>query len=285
MDWFEEKLELDQGRVAKIAVKRLLASRQSAFQKIDVYDSQAFGRLLVHDQVIMASESDEANYHEMIVHVPLCVHPEPRRVLVIGGGDGGTVRELLKHTRVDSIHLCEIDAAVVEVCRQHFPIMAGSLDDPRVTCHFEDGAAFVAGRKNCYDLILVDSSDPIGPAERLFQEGFYRDLSAALRSDGMVVSQSESLHYHRRTIGRLAEFCAGIYPIYQYFYTMVPTYPSGCIGFSFCSKRYDALRDFKPERIADLGPLRYYNETMHRAAFALPEGFRRFLAQALSTAT
>lgn len=278
MNWFEEQLEIDKGRIAKVAVRRLLASKTSPFQQIDVYETEAFGRMLVHDQVIMATEADEAHYHEMIAHVPLCVHPNPRNVLVIGGGDGGTVREILRHQQVERVELCEIDRMVVDVCREYFPLMSAGLDDPRVRCHFEDGAAFVGARKGEYDVIIVDSSDPVGPAEVLFREGFYRDLFAALRDDGILVSQSESFHYHRDTIAALVAFASDIFPIYQYYYTLVPTYPSGIIGFSFCSKRYDALKDFLPSRAATLKSLSYYNEQMHRAAFVLPESARAFFA-------
>lgn len=284
MDWFEEQLEIQRGRAVRIAVKRLLVSRQSPFQKIDVYDTVSFGRMLVHDQVIMATESDEAHYHEMIAHVPLCVHPNPQKVLVIGGGDGGTVRELLKHPDVETVHLCEIDEMVVEVCREYFPGLSGGLSDPRVNCFFEDGAAFVEARKGEYDVIIVDSSDPIGPAEVLFQERFYRHLHAALREDGILVSQSESFHYHREIIENLAAHAAAIFPVYRYYITMVPTYPSGVIGFSFCSKSYDPLADFRPERITPLGRLRYYNRDIHRGSFALPESFRSFLESALPPA-
>ncbi len=277
MNWFEEQLETDKGRIAKIAFQRHLLSRKTPYQQIDVYETEAFGRMLVHDQVIMATEADEANYHEMIAHVPLCVHPHPKRVLVIGGGDGGTVREILKHDCVESVHLCEIDEQVVEICREYLPGMSAGLADPRVRCFFEDGAAFTAARKKEYDVIIVDSSDPVGPAEVLFQEQFYRDLHAALRHDGILVSQSESFHYHQDTIGRLISFAARIFPIYRYYHTQVPSYPSGSIGFSFCSGKSDPLTDFRPERVVSLGALRYYNQDIHRAAFVLPESFRIFV--------
>ncbi len=281
MDWFEEQLETHRGSAVRIAVKKLLASRQTPYQKIDVYDTVAFGRMLVHDQVIMATEADEAHYHEMIVHVPLCVHPNPRKILVIGGGDGGTVREILKHRNVELVHLCEIDEAVVAVCKEYFPGLSSGFSDPRVKCFFEDGAAFVEARKCEYDIIIVDSSDPIGPAEVLFQERFYRNLHTALREDGILVSQSESFHYHRNIIGSLIGHATGMFPVYSYYYTLVPTYPSGTIGFSFCSKKHHALDDFKPERIPPLGRLQYYNRAIHRAAFTLPESFRIFLESAL----
>ncbi len=277
MKWFEEQLEVKDGRIMKIGYTNKIASMKSEFQQIDVYQTQAFGRMLVLDDVIMVTEFDEANYHEMIVHVPMTIHPDPRSVLVIGGGDGGTLREVLKHESVKRADLCEIDPGVVEVSKKHLPGLAESFDDERVTVFYEDGAAFVKKHKDTYDLILVDSSDPIGPAEVLFQEAFYRDMYNALTVDGIVATQSESFHYHRSIIRKIAEFSRRIFPVYEYYYTMVPTYPSGVIGFSFCSKSRHPLKDFNAFRAKHLSALKYYNPAIHRAAFNLPEQFRKSL--------
>lgn len=278
--WFEELLEIKDGRVLKIAYKKLLETHQSRFQKIDVYDTAPYGKMLVHDEVIMLTEFDETHYHEMIAHVALNVHPNPRRVLVIGGGDGGTLREVLKHKEVETAHLCEIDGDVIEVCKRHFPNLSSSFSDPRADVFTEDGAAFVEKYENYYDAIIVDSSDPIGPAEVLFQEKFYRGMFNALKDDGIVITQSESFMYHRDIIGNIASFSRKIFPIYHYYYTMVPTYPSGLIGFSFCSKKYHPQDDFKPHRAAALTDLKYYNEAIHRASFSLPQAFAGFLKNA-----
>ena len=275
--WFEEQLELKDGRLMKIQYKELLESVQSKFQKIDVYDTVPFGKMLVHDEVIMLTEFDEAHYHEMIVHVALNVHPHPRRVLVIGGGDGGTLREVLKHQQVQNAHLCEIDDRVIEVCKRHFPNLNLSFDEPRAEVFIEDGAEFVKARKNFYDVIIVDSSDPIGPAEVLFQEQFYKSMFNALTDDGIVITQSESFLYHRDLIGNIASFSKKIFPHYYYYYTLVSTYPSGMIGFSFCSKKYHPVEDFDPARVQTLHGLKYYNKEIHKAAFALPQGFLEFL--------
>lgn len=275
--WFEEKLELEAGRVMKIEYSRKLESVTSPYQKIEVYDTKPFGKMLVHDDVIMLTEFDEANYHEMIAHVPLCIHPGAKNVLVIGGGDGGTVREILKHPEVESVHLCEIDREVVRVSRRHFPQISSGFDDTRVEAFYQDGAEFVRQRKNHYQVIIVDSSDPIGPAEVLFQETFYRDMFNALTPDGIVVTQSESFLYHQDIIESLVSFNRRIFPIYEYYYTLVPTYPSGVIGFSFCSKKFHPLRNFQQENCHHLEGLRYYNQEIHRAAFALPENFIQFL--------
>lgn len=279
--WFEEKLEIEAGRVLKILTKELIESRQTPFQKIDVYDTVPYGKMLVHDEVIMLTEFDEANYHEMIAHVPLCVHPNPQKVLVIGGGDGGTLKEVLKHPDVEAAHLCEIDKDVVEICTHHFPNLSVSFSDPRSELSFKDGAKFVRDHPNHYDVIIVDSSDPIGPAKVLFQEPFYRDMFAALKEDGIVVTQSESFIYHQDIIQQLATFNREIFPKYNYYTTMVPTYPSGMIGFSFCSKRYDPVEDFRPERAENLTQLKYYNPGIHQAAFTLPNEFSNTLTNIL----
>lgn len=278
--WFEELLEVNVGRVIKIAYNELLESHRSAFQKIDVYDTVPYGKMLVHDDVIMLTEFDESHYHEMIVHVALNVHPNPQRVLVIGGGDGGTLREALKHKEVKTAHLCEIDGDVIEICKRHFPGLSSSFADPRSEIFTEDGAAFVEKVTGYYDVIIVDSSDPIGPAEVLFQEKFYRGMYQALKEDGIVVTQSESFMFHKNIIRNIASFSRKIFPVYHYYYTMVPTYPSGLIGFSFCSKKYHPLEDFKPERVAELNNLKYYNKDIHFASFKLPQAFAGFLENA-----
>ena len=275
--WFEEQLEVKEGRVLKIEYKELLESFRSQFQKIDIYETVPFGKMLVHDEVIMLTEFDEAHYHEMIVHVAMNVYPDPKRVLVIGGGDGGTLREVLKHEHVQTAHLCEIDGDVIRLCKKYFPSLSKSFDDSRTEVFLEDGAEFVKKRKNFYDIIIVDSSDPIGPAEVLFQEQFYRSMSDALTEDGIVITQSESFLYHRDIIKDIASFSKKIFPLYSYYYTIVPTYPSGLIGFSFCSKRYDPVKDFKPEKVGALQDLKYYSKDIHKAAFALPHAFADFL--------
>ena len=276
-NWFAEQLEIKDGRMIKIQYKELLDSVQSQFQKIDVYDTVSFGKMLVHDDVIMVTEFDEAHYHEMIVHVALNVHANPRQVLVIGGGDGGTLREVLKHKQVQTAHLCEIDGQVIEICKKHFPNLSFSFDDPRVEVFLEDGSEFVKKRENFYDVIIVDSSDPIGPAEVLFQEQFFKNISNALNHDGIVITQSESFLYHRNIIKNIVASNKKIFPLYFYYYTMVPTYPSGVIGFSFCSKKYHPIEDIHPERADALTGLKYYNKEIHKAAFVLPQGFAEFL--------
>ncbi|HDP93914.1 MAG TPA: polyamine aminopropyltransferase [Candidatus Aminicenantes bacterium] len=269
-NWFEEQLDIDKGRALRIRTRKLLEKVRSDFQEIRVYETDAFGRMLVHDGVIMLTEFDEAHYHEMIAHVALVTHPSPRDILVVGGGDGGTLREVLRHPLVQSAHLCEIDPMVVEVCRKHFPGLAFSFNDPRVSLHFDDGAEFVKRHSAAFDVIFVDSSDPIGPAEVLFEKEFYHSMRSALKPGGIVITQSESFMYHAELIEKIAAFCRTIFPLYRYYYALVPTYPSGLIGFSFCSLGPDPLNDINPERIAALGRMRYYSAEIHRSAFTLP---------------
>jgi len=268
--WIEEKLEINKGRTLKIKITKSLEKVKSKFQEIEVVDSDAFGKILLINGIIMVTESDEFCYHEMIAHVPLCVHPKAQKVLVIGGGDGGTVREILKHDNIKEIEICEIDEKVIEVSKKHFPYLANSFDDPKVKICCEDGNKFIKDHKDEYDIIIVDSSDPIGPAEVLFRKEFYEAMYQALKDDGIVVTQAESFFYHRKIIKSLFSFIKKIYPISEYYYTLVPTYPSGVIGFMFCSKKYHPINDFNETEALKLTDLKYYNRDVHKASFALP---------------
>lgn len=268
--WIEEKLEIKKGRALKVRITKSLEKIKSEFQEIEVVESESFGKVLLIDGVIMLTEADEFCYHEMITHVPLCVHPKAQNVLVIGGGDGGAIREILKHDNIKEIEICEIDKKVIKVSKRHFPNLGNSFDDPKVKIFCEDGNKFIRKRKNEYDLIVVDSSDPIGPAEVLFRKEFYEAMYQALKDDGIVVTQAESFFYHQKIIKSLFSFIKDIYPISEYYYTLVPTYPSGMIGFTFCSKKYHPIKDFNKTEALKLTDLKYYNKDIHRAAFDLP---------------
>ena len=268
--WIEEKLEIKNGRALKVRITKSLEKIKSEFQEIEVVESESFGKILLIDGVIMLTEADEFCYHEMIAHVPLCVHTKAQKVLVIGGGDGGTVREILKHDNVKEVDVCEIDEKVIEISKRHFPYLANSFNDPKVKIFCEDGNKFIKVHKDEYDIIIVDSSDPIGPAEVLFRREFYEAMSQALKDDGIVITQAESFFYHQKIIKSLFSFIKDIYPISEYYYTLVPTYPSGMIGFTFCSKKYHPINDFNETEALKLKDLRYYNKDIHRAAFNLP---------------
>lgn len=257
-----------------IRVSRHLHSERSDFQQIDVFDSPEFGRFFTIDGVVMLTEKDEFIYHEMITHVPLAVMPDARRVLVVGGGDGGTVRELSRYSAIEKIDMVEIDRRVVEICREYVPFTSCKYDDPRVSLYFEDGVSFVAKKKNEYDLIFVDSTDPISVGEGLFTSIFYKSCYEALNDRGILVNQHESPYYEitaggmRRAHSRIKEhFPAELCRVYQAF---IPTYQSGHWLFGFASKRYDPLV-FDADAWNKLGlKTRYYNTELHRAAFVLP---------------
>jgi len=268
--WIEEKYEIEKGRTLKIKITKSLEKIKSEFQEIEVVESESFGKILLIDGVIMLTETDEFCYHEMIAHVPLCVHKKAQKVLVIGGGDGGTVREILKHDSVNEVDVCEIDEKVIEISKRHFPYLANSFDDPKVKIYCEDGNEFVQAHKNEYDIIIVDSSDPIGPAEVLFRREFFEAMFQALKDDGIVVTQAESFFYHSEIIKSLFSFIRDIYPISEYYYTLVPTYPSGVIGFTFCSKKYHPINNFNETEALKLNDLKYYDKGIHKSAFNLP---------------
>ncbi|MCB1157051.1 MAG: polyamine aminopropyltransferase [Leptospiraceae bacterium] len=268
--WFEEKLDVKEGRVMRLRVDRTLETIQTPFQRIDVFETPAFGRMFTLDDVIMVTEKDEFSYHEMIAHVPMMTHPSPERVLVIGGGDGGTVREVLKHKTVKEVHLCEIDKGVVDIAYKYFPEISNAMKDSRVKHFYEDGAAFVENHKGYYDVILVDSSDPIGPAEILFKRPFYEGLRNALRETGVVATQAESYQYHGDIIKGLYKFIPEVFEEYGYYWTAIPTYPSGLIGFTLLSNKIDPYSvEPDPTRIPE--GLKYYSKDIHKACMVLPK--------------
>lgn len=274
--WLDEQLELSNGRAMKMRVLRTLDSVKTPFQQIDVFETQAFGKVFTLDGVIMMTESDEFSYHEMITHVPMLTHPNPEYVLVVGGGDGGTVREVLKHRSVKEVHLCEIDKGVVDMARKHFPDIAAAMADSRVVHAYEDGAKYVEEHKKKFDVIIVDSSDPIGPAAVLFSEEFYKSMAGALRETGMISTQAESFFYHGSIITELFSFIPKYYREYGYYWTAIPTYPSGIIGFTCLSNKVDPY-SFPVDTSRIPSGLRYYSEDMHRASFVLPEFAKKFI--------
>jgi len=256
-----------------IRVDRQLYSGQSEFQRIDVFESPEFGRFLTLDGYMMLTEKDEFIYHEMIAHVPMCVRPDASDILVIGGGDGGTVRELLRYPSVRHIDLVEIDEKVVEVCRRYLPTVAGELGDPRVGIHYEDGLRFVRKPVGVYDLIIVDSTDPFGPGEGLFTKEFYGNCFKALKDDGIMVNQHESPFYEQDAYAmqRMHRRIVTSFSISRVYQAHIPTYPSGHWLFGFASKKYHPVEGVDFARWKSLGiKTRYYNTQLHAAAFALP---------------
>lgn len=248
-------------------VRQVLHEEQTPFQHLQVVELEDFGRALVLDGCVQTTVGDEYVYHEMMVHVPLLTHPNPRRVLVIGGGDGGTVREVLRHATVHSVEMVEIDQSVVNACRRWLPETSSMLGDPRVRLLIGDGVEWISRYQSAYDVILVDSSDPAGPAAGLFNRGFYENLHAALKPGGLFVCQTLSPFFHQELIQDVHEVVAGLFPITLPYLAVVPTYPSGLHCFMLGSKLYHPLRQGL-RTPAFQG--RWYTPEVHRAAFALP---------------
>ena len=274
--WFTE---LHQNRAGlTIKIKKLLYSGESPFQRIDIIDTYEFGKMLVLYGSIMITEKDEFVYHEMLGHVPLYTHPDPRQVLVIGGGDGGTIREVLKHPEVERATLVEIDEMVVQKCQEYFPDVAGQLSNPRARVLFEDGERYLATTSEKFDVILCDAADPIGPAEVLFQKEFHQMAYDCLNEDGIFVTQSESPFFHQRTLKNMYQNLSKIFPIVKVYWAYIPTYPSAIWSFTLCSKKYDPIADFDLNRYLKSNPeTNYYNEGIHKAAFVLPNFIKKLL--------
>ncbi|PAB60725.1 polyamine aminopropyltransferase [Anaeromicrobium sediminis] len=269
--WYSEKHTEDVK--FSIKVNNHLFTGQSDFQRVDVFESDEFGKFLTLDGLMMVTEKDEFIYHDMICHVPMATNPNIKNVLVIGGGDGGTVRELTRYPSIEKIHMVEIDKMVVDVSREFLPITSSKLDDTRVTLFYEDGIEFVKNKPNTYDLILVDSTDPIGPGEGLFTREFYRNCFEALTEEGILVNQNESPYYEgdAREMIRASQKVKEIFPIAKVYQFHMPTYPSGHWLFGFASKKYDPIKDFNPSKWEEFGlKTKYYNTDIHVGSFMLP---------------
>lgn len=261
-------------------VKQELVCRQSRYQRIDVLDTEEFGRVLVLDGYLMLTEKDEFIYHEMIAHVPMAVHPNVQRVLVIGAGDGGALRELTRYPGIEHIDLVEIDEEVIRVSREFLPQTACGLEDARVHIYYEDGLKFVRTRKDEYDLILVDSTDPFGPGEGLFTKEFYGNCYKALKEDGIMINQHESPYYSddAKAMSRAHQRIASVFPVAKVYQFFMPTYPSGHWLFGFASKKYDPVKDLRAAWWDGLGlDTKYYNTELHKGAFALPNYVKKLL--------
>jgi len=259
-------------------LKKRLFKGKSPFQTVEVVETKGHGKLLLIDGMTMVSERDEFVYHEMIAHVPLFLHPRPRRVLVIGGGDGGTVREVLRHKTVERCVLVEIDALVVSASKKFLPLTAGKLSDRRAVVRIEDGVKFVRETAERFDVVIVDSTEPFGPAKELFGTAFYKDVKRVLTEDGVVVSQAGSPFYEIATIKNLDRILKPVFPVVDAYLFTNLTYPGGLWAFAFASKGLRPVRDFRPQLVkAAKLPLKWYNAEVHAGAFALPEFVRKAL--------
>jgi len=262
-----------------IKIKKQLVSLESEFQRIDVFDSYDFGRILVLDGYLMLTEKDEFIYHEMITHVPMAVNPNIRDVLVVGAGDGGVVRELTRYDSIERIDMVEIDKLVVDVCKEFLPQTSCKLDDPRVHIFYEDGVKFVERKVDEYDLIIVDSTDPFGPGEELFTKEFYGNCFKALKSSGIMVNQHESPYYPNDALAvqNTHKNIKSVFPIALVYQAHVPTYPSGHFLFGFASKGLNPINDLSAGWDSLGIKTRYYNTELHKGCFALPNYVKEIL--------
>lgn len=255
--------------------KGVLHSSQSSFQKIEVVESLDFGRMLVLDGVINLTERDEFVYHEMLVHVPLFSHPDPSEVLIVGGGDGGTAREAVKHEGISSIQQVEIDKEVIAVSRRYFPSLSSSLDHPKVDVLFSDAIQYVREIEEKFDIILIDSTDRvIDQSEGLFTVPFYRDCCNALTEQGILAAQVGDIFFEKELVLDVFNKLKEVFPIVRIFRAPVPSYTLVPYSFAFCSKAIRPEMELGLSRFSKIFQTRYYNEQIHKAAFALPEHLR-----------
>ncbi|MCL6548946.1 MAG: polyamine aminopropyltransferase [Alicyclobacillus sp.] len=263
--WFTER-QTDNLTIG-LRVTKTLHSEQTRYQGLDVVETAEYGRMLVLDGCIMTTDYDEFVYHEMLAHVALHTHPQPKSVLVVGGGDGGVIREVLKHPSVERAVLAEIDDRVIEASKRFFPQISSGFGDPRVDVQVTDGIQYVADHPGEFDVILVDSTDPVGPAVGLFSREFYRSVHRALREDGVFAAQTESPFVNRELIRRVFSDVRSVFAQTHLYLAYVPTYPTGMWSFTLGSKRHQPLPGPQAARTAGL---RYYSPEVHRAAFVLP---------------
>jgi len=268
--WYSE---LHKGRSGlTLRVNRVIESLQSEFQRIEVLENDDFGKLLVLYGSLMVCENDNNAYNEMITHVPLFAHPNPKRVLIIGGGDCGALTEVMKHPKVEQCTMCEIDELVVKTAKKHFPDLTAGLDDPRSKVIFEDGKKYIEESKEKFDIIILDLSDPVGPAGDLFQKSFHKQVYDKLNDNGIMVAQSESPYYNKHTVRSMYSNLRELFKVAQMYTCFMPIYPSGLWSFAFCSKGIDPIDDLDVDRYKKLNLItKYYNLETHQAAFSLPE--------------
>ena len=270
--WFTEKHT--ENAHFSIKVDKHIYTGQSPFQRVDIIDTPEFGRVLTIDGILMVTEKDEMIYHDMITHMALATNPAIKTALVIGGGDGGTVRELTRYSTIEKIDMVDIDKLVVDISREYIPQTSCKLDDPRVSLFFEDGLKFIEKTPDeKYDLIIVDSTDPIGPGEGLFTAQFYKDCHRALKADGILVNQLETPYYefYANAMSRAHRRIRELFPICKIYQAHIPTYQSGHWLFGFASKKFDPIADLDADSWNKLGlKTYYYNTELHKAAFALP---------------
>jgi len=263
-----------------VGVNKILFSEETPYQKVEVYETDTWGNLMTIDGMVMLSERDEFVYHEMLSHVGLFAHPDPRRVLIIGGGDGGTAREVMRHSSVQQVDMVEIDEAVVRASKEFLPEV-GDWNNPKLNVLFEDGIQFVKDIDDPYDVIIIDGSDPVGPAEGLFESNFMQACYDGLSENGVLTAQTESpwvSDYHP-SMKKVFSALEDIYEVSKMYLAYIPLYPAGMWSFSFASKGADPLSNETLSRVEEGlnnfdTELKYYNPEVHRGCFALPNFVR-----------
>ena len=267
--WYTEPF--DTGWRVAFRIRRTLFSGSSRYQQIDLFESESFGKILVLDGMTMLTERDECGYHEMLVHLPMFTHPEPKRVLIVGGGDGGTLREVLKHPCVEEAVQVEIDGEVIEVSKRFLPGLASAFEDSRARVVVGDGIEYVQSAPEAsFDVILVDSTDPIGPAEGLFERGFYQECKRILREDGIITVQSGSPLFQPDVLRQVSALFKGLFPICRTYLSSVPAY-GGPWSFTLGSLGPDPTQGPSRDVSSLSDGLRYYTPDLHQGALALPK--------------
>jgi len=271
--WYMEKFSENWG--LSFRIKRGVYSALSDYQRIDVLETEEFGKLLLLDAAIMLTERDEFTYHEMLVHVPLLTHPSPKKILVIGGGDGGTLREITRHPEVEEVIQVEIDQEVIRVSKEFFPQLATGFEDPRVKIEVADGINYMAQcPPGTFDIILVDSTDPKGPAEGLFKHDFYANCHRALKEDGILTVQSGSPYFQQDLLASVHRDFKDLFPIAHIYLSGVIAY-GGLWAFALGSKKFDPIQG--PCREFSREDLKYYTPQIHKGAFILPKYLEELL--------
>lgn len=255
-----------------IKTKNILFSKQSDFQKVEIFDTDStLGRVLTLDDLMMTTEGDEWHYHEMIAHIPMMHHKCPKTVLVIGGGDGGTVREVLKHDTVEKVVLCEIDGMVIDACKEYLPTISCELDNPKCEILVQDAIEYIKDKKDMFDIVLIDSTDPMGPGEGLFTDEFYSNVKASMKEGGIMVAQSESPFANPEEIKKMYTQLRRVFPIVSTYTSNIPTYPGGYWAWAFCSESVKPLSYWDEKRGNEITKSsKIYNREYHEARFALP---------------
>lgn len=279
-------IDRDGNSALAIRFRERLFCEESPYQTVEVFDTYDRGRMLTIDRIVMCTELDEASYHEMLVHVPMLTNSQIRDVLVIGAGDGGTIRELVRHEEIKQITMVEIDEVVVRASQEFLPTISSALTHPKLNLLIDDGIKFVReAAENSYDLVIIDSSDPIGPAEGLFTSSFYQDVYRCLRPGGLATIQSESPSFNRKVFGEINQCLKEVFgkeQVYPYL-VFIPMYPSGIWSLTYCSKQgAHPINDFNLDRAIKFTQehnLSYYNADIHQAAFCLPTYIKQMEAR------